>query len=69
VYHGKDSGIKYKDIKMIRKAIEKFMLLMALCIALTSCGKKKEAAAEPRPVLVQTVESGDGQNVTTRKPM
>lgn len=65
VYHGKDSGIKYKDIKMIRKAIRKIMLLMVLCIALTNCGKKKEAAAEPRPVLVQTVESGDGQNVTT----
>lgn len=65
VYQEKQLAIKYKNIKMIRKAIERIMLLMVLCMTLTSCGKKKDATPEPRPVLVQTVENGDGQSATT----
>ena len=41
------------------------MLLSVCCMSLTGCGKKKEAVSEPRPVLVQTVENGNGKSVTT----
>ena len=55
----------HKYIKMIRKTFERTLLLSVLCMVLTGCSKKKEAVSEPRPVLVQMVENGNGLNVTT----
>ncbi|MBR1788659.1 MAG: efflux RND transporter periplasmic adaptor subunit [Bacteroidaceae bacterium] len=50
---------------MVRGKNLRTLLLMVLCLALTGCGKKKDVAAGERLVLVQTVENGHGQNVTT----